>query len=132
MAPLRGWGPRGERIKAHVPHGHWQTMTFLAALRQDRVTAPWLLDGPMNGESFRVYVTDVLAPTLRPGDIVIMDNLGSHRSQAVRQAREQLLSPKLHAGLSTVCTPCDGSLLAFQHASMQHAVRPILLSKFTA
>lgn len=86
MAPLRGWGPRGERIKASVPHGHWQTMTFLAALRHDGVTAPWLLDGPINGESFRVYVEDVLVPTLRPGDIVIMDNLGSHRSQAVRHA----------------------------------------------
>jgi putative transposase len=86
MAPLRGWAPRGERIKAHVPHGHWQTMTFLAALRHDRVTAPWLLDGPINGETFRVYVEDVLVPTLRPGDIVVMDNLGSHRSQAVRHA----------------------------------------------
>ncbi|MDB5485859.1 MAG: transposase [Tardiphaga sp.] len=86
MAPLRGWAPRGERIKAHVPHGHWQTMTFLAALRHDRVTAPWLLDGPINGESFRVYLEEVLVPTLRRGDIVIMDNLGSHRSQAVRHA----------------------------------------------
>ncbi len=86
MAPLRGWAPRGQRIKASVPHGHWQTMTFLAALRHDRVTAPWLLDGPINGESFRVYVEDILVPTLRPGDIVIMDNLGSHRSQAVRHA----------------------------------------------
>lgn len=86
MAPLRGWAPRGERIKADVPHGHWQTMTFLAALRHDRVTAPWLLDGPINGESFRVYVEEVLVPTLQPGDIVIMDNLGSHKSQAVRHA----------------------------------------------
>jgi len=86
MAPLRGWAPRGQRIKAQVPHGHWQTMTFLAALRHDRVTAPWLIDGPINGESFRVYVESVLAPTLRPGDIVIMDNLGSHKSRAVRHA----------------------------------------------
>jgi transposase len=86
MAPLRGWAPRGQRIKAHVPHGHWQTLTFLAALRHDRITAPWLIDGPINGESFRVYIESVLVPTLRPGDIVIMDNLGSHRSQAVRRA----------------------------------------------
>ena len=61
-------------------------MTFLAALRHDRVTAPWLIDGPVNGESFRVYVESVLAPTLRPGDIVIMDNLGSHKGHAVRHA----------------------------------------------
>jgi putative transposase len=86
MAPLRGWAPRGQRIKAHVPHGHWQTMTFLAALRHDRVAAPWLIDGPINGDSFRVYIERVLVPTLRPGDIVIMDNLGSHKSHAVRHA----------------------------------------------
>ena len=86
MAPLRGWAPRGQRIKAHVPHGHWQTLTFLAALRYDRITAPWLIDGPINGESFRIYIESVLVPTLRPGDIVIMDNLGSHRSHAVRRA----------------------------------------------
>jgi transposase len=61
-------------------------MTFLAALRHDRVEAPWLLDGPINGESFRLYIDKVLIPTLRPGDIVIMDNLGSHRSTAIRRA----------------------------------------------
>ena len=86
MAPLRGWAPRGERLKASVPHGHWKTMTFLAALRCDRVEAPWLLDGPIDGDSFRLYVERVLVPTLRPGDIVFMDNLGSHKSAAVRQA----------------------------------------------
>lgn len=86
MAPLRGWAPRGQRLKASAPHGHWKTMTFLAALRCDRVEAPWLLDGPIDGESFRLYVERVLVPTLRPGDIVVMDNLGSHRSPAVRRA----------------------------------------------
>ena len=86
MAPLRGWAPRGERLKAAAPHGHWKTMTFLAALRHDGVEAPWLLDGPIDGESFGLYVERVLAPTLRPGDIVVMDNLGSHKSTAVRQA----------------------------------------------
>jgi transposase len=86
MAPLRGWGPRGQRLPAKVPHGRWTTMTFLAALRHDRVEAPWLLEGPINGESFRLYVDQVLIPTLQPGDIVIMDNLGSHRSSAVRRA----------------------------------------------
>jgi transposase len=86
MAPLRGWAPLGQRLKAKVPHGKWKTMTFLAALRHDRIDAPWLLDGPINGESFRVYVEKVLLPTLKPGDIVIMDNLGSHKSKAVRQS----------------------------------------------
>ena len=86
MAPLRGWAPRGQRIKAKVPHGRWQTMTFLAALRHDRITAPWFFDGPINGEAFRLYVENVLVPTLQPGDIVIMDNLGSHKGNAVRRA----------------------------------------------
>ena len=85
MAPLRGWAPRGARLNAKVPHGRWQTMTFLAALRHDRIDAPWLLDGPINGERFRIYVEKVLVPSLKPGDIVIMDNLGSHRGKAVRQ-----------------------------------------------
>jgi transposase len=86
MAPLRGWGPRGERLPAKVPHGRWTTMTFLAALRHDRVTAPWLLEGPINGESFRLYIDKVLIPTLHRGDIVVMDNLGSHKSGLVRRA----------------------------------------------
>jgi transposase len=86
MAPLRGWAQRGQRIKAKVLHGRWQTMTFVAALRHDRVTAPWLIDGPINGATFQLYVEKVLAPTLHPGDIVIMDNLGSHKGKNVRQA----------------------------------------------
>lgn len=86
MAPLRGWAPCGQRLPATVPHGHWQTSTFIAALRHDRVEAPWLLDGPVNGESFLLYVEKVLVPTLKPRDIVIMDNLGSHKNKAVRRA----------------------------------------------
>lgn len=85
MAPLRGWAPRGLRLVAKVPHGHWKTTTFLAGLRHDRIDAPWLLDGPIDGESFQTYVEKVLVPTLRPGDIVIMDNLGSHKRKAVRR-----------------------------------------------
>ncbi len=84
MAPLRGWAPHGSRLLAKVPHGHWKTTTFLAALRHDRIDAPWLLDGPIDGESFQIYIEKVLLPTLRPGDIVIMDNLGSHKGKAVR------------------------------------------------
>lgn len=86
MAPLRGWAPKGQRLIAKVPHGKWKTLTFLAALRHDRIDAPWLLDGPINGEGFRTYVEKVLVPTLKPGDIVIADNLGSHKGKAVRQA----------------------------------------------
>jgi putative transposase len=85
MAALRGWAPRGSRLKAKAP-GSWKTMTFLAALRHDRIEAPWLLDGPINGEAFKVYVEQVLVPTLAPNDIVVMDNLGSHKAKAVRQA----------------------------------------------
>ena len=86
MAPLRGWSPCGERLKSLAPHGNRTTMTFVAALRCDRVEAPWLVDGPINGERFRLYVEKLLVPSIKPGDIVIMDNLGSHKSKAVRHA----------------------------------------------
>ncbi len=86
MAPLRGWGTRGERLRAFVPHGHWKTLTFIAALRHDAITAPCVFDGPINGESFLRYDEQFLLPTLRPGDIVIMDNLGSQKGNAVRAA----------------------------------------------
>ncbi len=79
MAPLRGWAPRGERLVGYAPFGHWNTMTFVAALRADRVSAPFILDGPINGERFRIYVQQVLVPELKAGDIVILDNLGSHK-----------------------------------------------------
>ena len=84
MTPLRGWGSRRKRLIAHVPHGHWKTMTFLAALRHDRIDAPWVLDGPINGEAFKTYVRNELLKTLKPGDIVVLDNLGSHKGKAVR------------------------------------------------
>ncbi len=86
MAPLRGWSRRGTRLIEKVPHGHWRTMTLLAALRCDGVMAPCVFDGPINGASFRAYVEQLLTPTLRPGDIVVMDNLGSHKSAAIRHA----------------------------------------------
>jgi len=86
MTRLRGWAPRGRRLVAKVPHGHWKTATFLAALRNDRIEAPCLFDGPINGERFRAYVEQFLAPTLKQDDIVVLDNLGSHKGKAVRQA----------------------------------------------
>ena len=86
MTRLRGWAPKGERLIDKVPHGHWKTATFLAALRNDRIDAPCLFDGPINGERFHAYVEQFLVPTLKPGDVVILDNLGSHKAKAVRRA----------------------------------------------
>jgi transposase len=86
MTRSHGRCPRGKRLIAKVPHGHWRTLTFLAALRCDRIEAPCVIDGPINGRSFLAYIEQFLVPTLSPGDIVIMDNLGSHKSQAVRRA----------------------------------------------
>jgi transposase len=86
MSRTRGRAPRGQRLVASVPHGHWKTSTFVAALRYDGITAPCVLDGAMNGELFRAYVEQVLAPTLKAGDIVVMDNLSSHKIAGVEQA----------------------------------------------
>ncbi|ARN82016.1 IS630 family transposase [Methylocystis bryophila] len=85
MAPLRGWGAKGKRLRGFAPHGHWRTLTFVGALRHDRLAAPCVFDGPINGECFRAYVEQQLLPILQPGDIVVMDNLGSHKSAAVRR-----------------------------------------------
>ncbi len=86
MTRLHGWARRGERLVAKVPHGHWKTTTFLAALRNDRIDAPCLFDGPINGERFLAYVEQFLVPTLKPGDVVVLDNLGSRKGKAVRKA----------------------------------------------
>jgi transposase len=86
MTRRHGRCARGTRLVAKVPHGRWRTLTFLAALRCDRITAPCVIDGPINGASFRAYVEQFLVPTLARDDIVIMDNLGSHKGQAVRRA----------------------------------------------
>ena len=85
MAPLRGWAPKGTRLRGFAPHGHWRTMTFLGALRYDHLAAPCLFDGPINGECFRAYVEQILLTSLKPGDVVIMDNLGSHKSATFRR-----------------------------------------------
>ncbi len=86
MTRLYGWAPRGRRLIARVPHGHWTTATFLAALRNDCIEAPCLFEGPINGERFLAYIEQFLVPTLKPGDIVVLDNLGSHKGKAVRRA----------------------------------------------
>ena len=88
MTPRYGRCERGKRLIAHTPFGHWKTTTFLAALRYDGVTAPCVFDGPINGARFLAYVEQMLVPTLSPGEIVPMDNLGSHKRAGVRKAIE--------------------------------------------
>ena len=95
MTRTRGWSARGTPLIDKVPHGHWKTLTFLAGLRHDRIVAPLVLDGPINGASFTAWVEQFLVPTLAPGDVVILDNLGSHKGagvrRAIRKARAHLL-----------------------------------------
>lgn len=86
MARHYGRSVRGQRCLDSVPHGHWQTATLIAALRHDGLGAPWLLDGPMTGEAFRTYIEHVLGPQLQPGNIVICDNLASHKVAGVQAA----------------------------------------------
>ena len=88
MARLRGRAPKGERLRAGIPHGHWKTTTFVAGLRLTGLVAPMVLDGPINRNAFQPYVDQVLVPALSPGDVVVMDNLGSHKGPAVRRAIE--------------------------------------------
>ncbi|ATN36891.1 hypothetical protein ACO34A_24245 (plasmid) [Rhizobium sp. ACO-34A] len=101
MAPLRGWGPRGQRLIAKAPHGKWRTLTFLAALRHDRIDAPCVIDGPINGTSFAAWVEQFLVPTLRPGDVVVMDNLGSHKRPSNGVVRFYGEAPPLRPQLPT-------------------------------
>lgn len=90
MTPLRGWCRRGERLIGRAPHGHWKITTFVAGLRCDGVVAPFVVDQPMNGDIFKAYVEQCLAPTLKPGDIVIIDNLACHKVAGVREAIERV------------------------------------------
>ena len=90
MTRRYGRAPRGQRVVGKVPHGHWKTTTFVAALRHDGLTAPLVVDGPMNGDVFLAYIRHVLLPTLRSGDIVVMDNLSCHKASSVRKAIESV------------------------------------------
>jgi len=90
MTPLYGWAAIGKRVIDHVPHGHWKTTTFLAALRHDGLTASMVVDGAINGELFLTYVNQILLPTLREGDIVVLDNLSSHKVAGVKEAIESV------------------------------------------
>lgn len=86
MTRTRGRCAKSKRLVAKVPHGHWKTLTFIAALRADRITAPCVIDGPVNARNFLAYVKQILVPALRQGDLVIMDNLRSHKGKAIRNA----------------------------------------------
>ena len=88
MAPTYGRARRGQRVRAKVPCGRWETTTFIAGLRQDGIIAPFVISGPIDGASFLAYVTKVLIPELRPGDIIVLDNLSSHKNKAVKEAVE--------------------------------------------
>jgi transposase len=88
MVRLRGRSPRGERLIGYAPHGHWKTITFVAGLRMRGMTAPFVLEGAMNGPMFLAYVKQCLVPTLKRGDIVVMDNLPVHKVAGVQQAIE--------------------------------------------
>ena len=90
MVKTTGWAPRGQRLVDHAPFGHWRTQTFIAALRHDRLDAPWVIDGAMNAEMFDRYITTQLVPTLKKGDVVILDNLSSHKSPGAARALKQV------------------------------------------
>jgi transposase len=96
MARLRGRAAKGERLRAGVPHGHWKTTTFVAGLRLGGIVAPMVLDGPINRHAFQAYVDQVLVPELSSGDIVVMDNLSSHKGSEVRRAIEAAGASLLH------------------------------------
>ncbi len=151
MARLRGRAPKGERLRAGVPHGHWRTTTFVAGLRLSGIDAPMLIDGAINGESFLAYVRKVLVPSLRAGDVVIMDNLGSHKSVAVREAIEaagaelRFLPPyspdfnpienafaKLKALLRKVAARTRDALWAAVAGAIEAFARPECANYFTA
>ena len=85
MAKTTGWAPRGQRLIDHAPFGSWQTQTFIAALRHDRLDAPWVIDGPINRDLFDLYIETQLAPSLQPGDVIILDNLSVHKSPKAAQ-----------------------------------------------
>ena len=124
MTRVRGRSPRGERLVAAVPHGHWKTSTFVAALRTSGLTAPLVLDGAMNGEAFRAYVEQILAPTLAPGDIVIMDNLAAHKVAGIRQAIEACGATLLYLPpYSPDLNPIEPSFAKLKALIRKHAPR---------
>ena len=141
MTRPRGRSPIGMRLVAKVPHGHWKTTTFLAALRTSGLTAPLVIDGAVNGELFLAYVRQQLVPTLRAGDIVIMDNLASHKKAGVRTAIEAVGATVLYLPpYSPDLNPIENAFSKFKWLLKSSAERTVtalwnrcgeLLEKFT-
>lgn len=126
MARRHGRAPRGERLRCSVPHGHWKTTTFIGGLRLSGMTAPMALDGPMTGAWFLAYVEQILVPTLRPGDIVILDNLGANKNAAARRAIEAagarlLFLPPYSPGLN----PIENAFLKLKALLRKAAARTV-------
>ena len=118
MSPRRGRGPKGQRVRVSAPFGHWNTSTFIAALRHDRIDAPWVPDGPADG-AFQAYVETQLVPTLGRGDIVIMDNLGSHKTEVLRAA---IRGAGVRLLFLPPCSP-DLNLIEQVFAKLKHFLR---------
>jgi transposase len=126
MTRLRGRAPCGARLIAKVPHGHWKTTTFLAALRTSGLRAPLVVDGAINGAIFRAYVEQQLAPTLRAGDIVIMDNLAAHKVTGVREAIESVRAEVLYLPpYSPDLNPIETVFSKFKHLLRSAAERTV-------
>jgi transposase len=119
MAALRGWGPKGERLRGRAPFGNRNTTTFLAALRCDRIAAPWVIEGAIDGPAFLIWVERELVPTLRPGDVVVLDNLRVHKAATVRAAIRR-------AGAHLLFLPpysCDLNPIEKVFAKLKHLLR---------
>jgi transposase len=125
MRPLRGWGPKGRRLVAKAPHGHWKTMTFIAVLRCDRIDAPLVIDGPISDESFAAYVEQVLVPTLKEGDIVVLDNLGSHKAAAPFHDPRCRRAGGLPAALQPRSQPIERVFAKLKHRMRDAAERTV-------
>ena len=105
MVRTRGRCPRGDRLVDYAPHGHWKTVTFIAGLRHDKVVAPFVIEGAMNGETFRAYIEQCLAPTLKPGDTVVLDNVSTHKVNGVAEAIEMVGTQSWCSARSSNSTP---------------------------
>lgn len=126
MARTRGYAPRGKRLVSRVPHGHWKTTTFVGGLTKSGIVAPMLLDGPINSDSFKAYVEQVLAPEIRSGDLVIMDNLSSHKTAQVRRAlREKGIRVKFLPPYSPDLNPIENAFSKFKSMVRTAALRSI-------
>jgi transposase len=126
MARLRGWAPKGQRCRAAVPHGHWKTITFVGGLTLAGVIAPMLIDQPMDGEIFLAWCQQMLAPALRPGDIVVMDNLPAHKVAGIRDAIEARSATLLYLPpYSPDFNPIENAFAKLKAHVRKHAARTI-------